>query len=47
MVKIVEFSHADDLGYDVVEDVAIYMRNDPMFYRKHYFPAMTKCPRCL
>ena len=29
MVKIVEFS-SDDLGYDV-EDVIIYMRNDPCF----------------
>ena len=43
MVKINEFSHNDQYGYDIVEDAAIYMRNDPMFYRKHYFPNMTQC----
>ena len=43
MVKINEFSHKDQYGYDIVEDAAIYMRNDPMFYRKHYFPTMTQC----
>ena len=43
MVKILEFSHQDDLGYNLVDDAAIYMRNDPLFYRQHYFPAMTKC----
>jgi len=37
-----EFAN-DQLGYDVVEDAKIFMRNDPMFYRKHYFPAMTQC----
>ena len=43
MVKILEFSHADDLGYNLVDDAVVYMQNNPMFYRKHYFPAMTKC----
>ena len=43
MVKINEFSHKDQFGYDIVEDAAIYMRNNPMFYRQHYFPTMTKC----
>ena len=42
MVKINEFADAK-LGYDIVEDAAIYMRNNPLFYRQHYFPAMTKC----
>jgi len=37
-----EFAN-DQLGYDVVEDAKIFMLNDPMFYRKHYFPAMTQC----
>ena len=42
MVKINEFADTK-LGYDIVEDAAIYMRNNPLFYRQHYFPAMTKC----
>tara|TARA_B100001013_G_C24620643_1_gene447085 strand:+ start:324 stop:671 length:348 start_codon:yes stop_codon:yes gene_type:complete len=36
--------HGNDKGlpYDVVEDTLCYMRNDPMFYRKHYYPAIAK-----
>tara|TARA_Y100000389_G_scaffold81572_1_gene78139 strand:- start:438 stop:767 length:330 start_codon:yes stop_codon:yes gene_type:complete len=30
------------LPFDVVDDVAIFMRNDPMFYRKSLFPAVMK-----
>jgi hypothetical protein len=30
----------DRLPFDVVDDVAIFMRNDPMFYRKSLFPAI-------
>ena len=30
----------DKLPFDVVDDIAIYMRNDPMFYRKSLFPAI-------
>jgi len=45
MVMIKEFTN-DELGYDVVEDAMIYMRNNPMFYRKYYFPAMTKACDC-
>lgn len=26
--------------FDLVDDTSFYMRNDPMFYRKEYFPAM-------
>lgn len=29
-----------DLPFDIVDDLAIYMRNDPTFYRKSYFPAL-------
>ena len=32
----------DSLPYDVVDDVAIYMRNDPMFYRKKLFPVIMR-----
>jgi len=28
--------------FDVVEDAIIFMRNDPTFYRKSYFPTMCK-----
>jgi hypothetical protein len=44
MVKLVEFSNPinNDLPYDVIEDAIIFMRNDPMFYRKNYFPAVSK-----
>jgi hypothetical protein len=43
-MRIDEFAHKteDRLPYDVVDDVAIYMRNDPMFYRKQLFPAIMK-----
>ena len=30
----------DEIPFDVVDDLAIFMRNDPMFYRKTFFPAM-------
>ena len=30
------------LDYDIVDDTIVFMRNDPTFYRKHYFPAITK-----
>ena len=45
MVKIVEFTNRDtenQLPFNVAEDVHVYMKNDPMFYRKHYFPCMAK-----
>jgi hypothetical protein len=41
-MRIDEFAHKTDdrLPFDVIDDVAIYMRNDPMFYRKQLFPAI-------
>ena len=45
MVKLVEFTNFNQEGkldYDVVEDVAFFMRNDPIFYRKTFFPAVSK-----
>ena len=27
-------------NFDIVDDTSFYMRNDPEFYRKEYFPAM-------
>lgn len=43
MVRLVEFStHSNDkdMAYDVVDDLFVYMKNDPSFYRREYFPAM-------
>ena len=43
MVKLVEFTddkHEEGLGFNVVEDLCQHMRNDPMFYRKQYYPMM-------
>ena len=44
MVKLVEFAGEVDkkMPFSPVDDCAIYMRNDPMFYRKHFFPAVVK-----
>ena len=43
-MRIDEFAHKTDdrLPFDVIDDVAIYMRNDPMFYRKQLFPAIMR-----
>jgi len=50
MVKINEFYQQplDDskLPFDVVDDIAIFMRNDPMFYRKNFFPAVMDMKTC-
>ena len=35
-----------DLPFNVVEDMAIFMRNDPMFYRKTFFPAVMRMKTC-
>lgn len=44
MVKIVEFAENpvqdDKMNFDVVDDVLTFMRNNPKFYRRNYFPAM-------
>jgi hypothetical protein len=42
-MRIEEISNSvtdDKLPFDVVDDISIYMRNDPMFYRKVMFPAI-------
>jgi len=41
-MKINEFAQPQDLKlpFDVVDDAVVFMRNDPVFYRKKYFPAM-------
>ena len=35
MVKVYEVT---ELPFDKIDDVVVFMRNDPMFYRKQYFP---------
>jgi hypothetical protein len=50
MVKIVEFTdlalnaHTNEpngaLPWDVVEDLVVYMRNEPNFYRQKLYPTM-------
>ena len=30
------------IPWDLVEDALVYMRNEPMFYRKEYYPIMTQ-----
>lgn len=30
----------NDNDYDVAEDLIVFMRNDPMFYRRHLYPAL-------
>jgi len=30
------------IDFDLVEDAIIFMKNDPMFYRKDYFPTVAK-----
>lgn len=43
MVKIVEFTQPEKrLPFDVVDDVCVFMRNDPIFYRKQLFPAIMR-----
>jgi len=31
-----------ELSFNLVDDMAIYMRNDPNFYRKSFFPALQR-----
>lgn len=35
-------TNEEELPFDIVEDLHVFMKNDPMFYRKMYFPTMTK-----
>lgn len=32
----------DELSFDIADDLVVYMKNDPMFYRKEYYPAVLK-----
>jgi hypothetical protein len=43
-MRINEFSQQPEnrFDYDVVDDVCAFMRNDPIFYRKSFFPAISR-----
>lgn len=30
----------NEIPFDIIEDLKVFMRNDPMFYRKEYLPCM-------
>ena len=46
-MRLYEFAEQpDDLPFDVVDDVQQYMKNDPMFYRKSFFPAVKRMQEC-
>ena len=34
--------HAQGIDFNLVEDAIIYMKNDPLFYRKEYYAAIVK-----
>ena len=33
-------------NFDVVDDICVYMRNDPIFYRKNYYPMVDAMEAC-
>jgi len=41
-MRIDELANPSDtkLPYDIVDDLHVFMRNDPMFYRRDYYPTM-------
>jgi len=42
MVKVFEVIDRSNINYDHVDDAGVFMKNDAMFYRKHYFPTFSK-----
>ncbi len=43
-MRIDEFTNKKDereLPFSVAEDLMVFMRNDPMFYRKKFYPCMS------
>ena len=44
-MRIDEFTNKKietELPFSIVDDLMVFMRNDPMFYRKAYYPCMVK-----
>jgi hypothetical protein len=48
MVKLVDNDKPlfDPLPFDIAEDLMIYMRNDPIFYRRNFFPVSDHIREC-
>ena len=46
-MRLDELSHNDEnnLNFDIVDDMHVFMKNDPMFYRKEYYPTMCSIPK--
>ena len=43
MVKINEFHDTDiNVPYNIADDLHVYMKNDPIFYRRNVFPVLSK-----
>ena len=45
-MKLFELHNLDTeakLPYDLADDLYTFMKNDPMFYRKEYYPALCQC----
>ena len=45
-MRLNEFTDKEELPFDVVDDTLVFMRNDPVFYRKFYFPAVCELADC-
>ena len=45
-MRIGEFTDKEELPFDVVEDTLVFMRNDPVFYRKYYYPSVCELADC-
>ena len=41
-INVGEHEAKSDLGWNIIEDLHIHMKNAPMFYSKHYYPCMAK-----
>ena len=44
MVKIVEVMSSDSsqFTFDIVDDIMVFIKNDSMFYQKHYYPSIIR-----
>lgn len=45
IMRFNEFTQ-EDLPFDLAEDLYVFMKNDPEFYRKNYFPVLAGCSDC-
>jgi hypothetical protein len=41
-MKIFEVTNKEELPFDIVEDMKVFMLNDKDFYRRHYLPTMVE-----